>query len=314
MPRRRRTGKISRPRKGLASRREALAGLLFITPAVAFIGTFQLWPLVRGMYLSLTTSGFFGGSTFTGLDNYRRLLADQEVLQAAGNSVKYTLIVLLGVPVAMAVAAMLNVAGLKGATLFRVMFFVPVVVMPTAIGLAWSTMLNGSYGPVNSMLELFGISGRSWLQDPVFALVCVGIVGLWSHLGYNIILFLAGLQSIPSSLYEAAAIDGAGRLRQFFQITVPLLTPTTFFLVVTGVLQAMQMFDLMYIMIGANAGGGVQNPAINDAQTVVYLYYETAFVDNDRGYASAIAVALLVVIMLLTLVQFRLQKRWVQYA
>jgi multiple sugar transport system permease protein len=259
-----------------------LAGYLFITPTVLFIGTFQLWPLVRGVYLSMTTSGYFGGSTFTGLENFTRLVHDPEFLHAAGNSVKYTLIVLLGIPVAMAVAAMLNTPRLRGGTTFRVLFFLPVVVMPTALGLSWSTLLNGSYGPLNSLLEVFGIAGRSWLQDPVYALVWVGVVGVWSSLGYNIVLFLAGLQAIPRDLYEAAAIDGAGRVRQFFRITVPLLSPTTFFLVVTGVLQAMQMFDLLYVMIGSNAGGGVQNPAINDAETVVYLFYETGFVNNDR--------------------------------
>lgn len=294
-------------------RREALTGVAFIGPLVVFLGIFQFWPLLRGAQLSFTTSGFFGGSEWSGLDNYRQLFQDAEVLHAFGNSLKYTLMILAGIPVALVLAALLNTRGLRCRSVYRTLFFLPVVIMPAALGLSWSTLLNGDYGPVNTALEWVGLEGRSWLQDPTFALVAVGVVGVWSTLGYNIVLFLAGLQAIPRDTYEAAAIDGAGKARQFFSVTVPLISPTTFFVSVTSVLTAIQMFDLMYIMIGANANQGQRNPAINDAETVVYLFYEYGFVKNDRGYASAIAVVLLFVAMALTVVQFRIQRRWVRY-
>ena len=192
-------------------------------------------------------------------------------------------------------------------------FFLPVVVLPVAAGLVWSTVFNGEYGPLNAALETVGIPGRSWLQDKTFALLCVGLVGVWSTLGYNVVLFLAGLQSIPNELYDAAAIDGAGRWRSLRSITVPMLTPVTFFVSVTSVISAMQMFDLMFTMIGTSSGG-VRNPVINDTQTVVYLFYRVGFIENDRGYASTIAVVLVAVVLVLTLIQFRLQRRWVNYA
>jgi multiple sugar transport system permease protein len=303
-----------RPRRGRSGRSvEAWAGYLFIAPVTVFLVIFQFYPLVRGGYLSMTESGFFGGSTFTGFDNYARLLADEDVVGAFRNSVVYTLIILAGVPVAMLIAVQLDLRGIRFKSLYRVIFFLPVVVLPVAAGLVWSTVFNGEYGPLNAALEAVGIPGQSWLQDRRFALLAVGLVGVWSTLGYNVVLFLAGLQSIHPELYDAAAIDGAGRWRTIRSITVPMLTPVTFFVSVTSVITAMQMFDLMFTMIGV-ANGGVRNPVINDTQTVVYLFYRVGFIENDRGYASTIAVVLVAVVLVLTLIQFRLQRRWVNYA
>ena len=301
-----------RKRWSEARRKEAVAGYLFIAPITLGLLVFQFYPMVRGAYLSMTESGFFGGSTFNGLANYRRLFQDEEVAGAFRNSLVYTLIILLGVPLAMLIAAQLNAKGLRFQTGYRVIFFLPVVVIPVAAGLVWSTVFNGDYGPLNAALEWVGIPGRAWLQDPHFALIAVGIVGIWSTLGYNVVLFLAGLQNIPQDMYDAAALDGAGRFQTFRSITIPLLTPVTFFVSVTSVILAMQMFDLMYTMVGV-ANGGLRNPVVNDTQTVVYLFYEVGFTENDRGYASAIAVLLMVVVLAATFVQFRLQRRWVEY-
>lgn len=310
-------GSAARPasRRGrrMTRAKEAAAGYLFIAPVVVGLAAFQLYPLLRGAYLSMTKSGFFGGSRFTGLENYGRLLGDPEVLAAFRNSLIYTVVILLGVPVAMVIAVLLNTSGLRLRSAYRVLFFLPVVVIPVAAGMTWSTVLNGDYGPLNAVLGAIGIPGRSWLQDPHFALLAVGVVGVWSTLGYNIVLFIAGLQNISQDMYDAAALDGAGPLRTFRSITAPLLTPVTFFVSVTSVIAAMQMFDLMFTMIGIS-NGGTRNPVINDTQTVVYLFYRVGFVENDRGYASAIAVSLLLVVLAATIVQFRLQRRWVEYA
>jgi multiple sugar transport system permease protein len=298
--------------KSPAARGEVLAGYLFIAPITLGLCIFQLYPMLRGAYLSLTESGFFGGSTFAGLSNYRRLFQDAEVANAFLNSLVYTVIILLGVPLAMLIAAQLNARGLRFQTGYRVIFFLPVVVIPAAAGLVWATVFNGDYGPLNAVLEAVGLPGRAWLQDRWFALIAVGVVGIWSTLGYNVVLFLAGLQNIPRDVYDAAAIDSAGRMRTFFNITVPLLTPVTFFVSVTSVILAMQMFDLMYTMVGI-ANGGLRNPVINEAQTVVYLFYDVGFSENDRGYASAIAVILMLAVLAATFIQFRLQRRWVEY-
>jgi multiple sugar transport system permease protein len=307
--------KLKRParrRHGGTAGREWLAGYLFIAPVAILLGIFQLYPMVRGAYLSMTESGFFGGSTFSGLTNYQRLFSDSEVLGALRNSVIYTVVVLAGVPLAMVIANLLNLKGIRFKTGYRVLFFLPVVVIPVAAGLTWSTVLNGDYGPVNAVLEAVGIPGQAWLQDKRFALLAVGLVGVWSTLGYNVVLFLAGLQNIPQDYYDAASLDGAGPVKMFRNVTVPMLTPVTFFVSVTSVITAMQMFDLMFTMIGV-ANGGLRNPIINDTQTVVYLFYRVGFVENDRGYASAIAVLLLVIVLALTAIQFRLQRRWVEY-
>jgi multiple sugar transport system permease protein len=271
------------------------------------LGVFYLWPVVRTAYFSFTKWGAFGGSTWIGFGNYRNLFHDHEVLQSLRNTAVYTLIVLLAVPIAMIVAAMLNQRGLRGVSAYRVFYFLPVVTIPAAVAIVWRLLYNGDYGPINYVLSLVGIKGPYWLSSPTFALIAISIVGIWMVLGQQIIIFLAGLQAIPQDLHEAASIDGAGPVRRFVSVTMPLLTPSIFFVTVLSVIGTFQMFDLMYVMIDPN------NPAIAQTRTIVYLFYERGFIENDRGYAAAIAFLLFGIIMLLTLVQFRLQKRWVHY-
>ena len=179
--------------------------------------------------------------------------------------------------------------------------------MPAAIALVWRMIYNGDYGVLNTALGWVGIDGRSWLTDPSTALVAIAVVGIWAGLGTNIVIFLAGLQGIPDTLMEAADLDGAGPFRKFFSITLPLLSPSIFFVSVISVIGALQVFDLVYMMLGTN------NPAMPDTRTIVYLFYEAGFIDNERGYAAAIAFLLLVIILVLTVIQFRLQKKWVHY-
>lgn len=292
-------------------------GYFFILPSAVLIGVFYVWPILRGLYLSFTKTGSFGqGASWTGVTNYRQLIADSEVWRALGNSFLYMgIVVVLGVPVAVVIAALLNLPRLKLVSTFRVIYFLPVVVMPVAVGLIWRLMYNGDFGLLNSLLSVIGIGGPHWLQNPNITLLAIGIVGVWSQLGYNIVLLLAGFQDIPPHFYEAAQIDGAGRIRQFFTISIPLLTPTIFFVSVIQVIQSMQMFDLLYVMLDAGTSGslGGNNPALTLNETLVYLYYKVGFVHHNQGYASAIAMILMLVILGLTAIQFRLQKRWVHY-
>ncbi|WP_226533784.1 carbohydrate ABC transporter permease [Microbacterium paraoxydans] len=281
--------------------------LVFLGPTALGIAVFYLWPTVRTLIISFTKSGPFGGSEWVGIENYARLFQDPELIGALRNTAIYTVIALIGIPLAVGIAALLNTAGLKGRSAYRTLYFIPVVTMPAAIALVWRMIYNGDYGVLNAALGAVGIEGRSWLTDPNTALVAIAVVGIWAGLGTNIVIFLAGLQGIPDTIMEAADLDGAGPVRKFFSITIPLLSPSIFFVSVISVIGALQVFDLIYMMLGRS------NPAMPNTRTVVYLFYEAGFLDNDRGYAAAVAFLLLVIILILTIVQFRLQKKWVHY-
>jgi len=291
---------------------EALWGYAFIAPIGLGLAVFYLWPVLQTAYFSFTEWGAFGGHTWTGLDNYLRLAVDPEMGQALVNTLTYTVLGLLAIPLAIVFAALLNTKGLRGVGVYRTMFFLPVVTMPVAIAMVWRWLYNGDYGLVNQVLSLAGIDGPNWIADPATALYALVVVGIWSSIGYNLIIFLAGMQAIPKEYYEAAAIDGAGPVRQFFKITLPLLSPTAFFVSVVSVIGSLQLFDLVYVM-GGSGSSARSNPAFPRLETVVQLFYERAFVTNDRGYAAAIVMALLALIIALTAVQFRLQRRWVHY-
>ncbi|MFC6541318.1 carbohydrate ABC transporter permease [Nonomuraea salmonea] len=268
--------------------------------------------MLQTAYFSFTEWGAFGGHTWTGLDNYTRLFADPQVGQAVLNTLTYTVLGLLGIPLAIVFAALLNRPGLRGVALYRTAFFLPVVTMPVAVAMLWRWLYNGDYGLVNQVLALVGIDGPNWIADPATALYALVVVGVWSSVGYNLIIFLAGMQGIPKELYEAASLDGAGPVRQFFTITLPMLSPTAFFISIVSVIGSLQLFDLVFVMTGSGQAARA-NPAYSRLQTVVQLFYERAFVTNDRGYAAAIVIALLVLIAALTILQFRLQRKWVHY-
>ncbi|HEY3558977.1 MAG TPA: sugar ABC transporter permease [Kribbella sp.] len=289
-------------------RRERWWGLAMVAPMGVGVAVLYLWPILQTFYFSFTEWGPFGGSTWTGLANYSRMLHDPAVWTALRNTVGYTVLTLLGIPPAMVFAALLNRRDLWGRGLFRTLYYLPVVTMPAAIGLLWQYLYNGDYGLINQGLAGLGISGPGWLTDPHTALIALAVVGIWSQFGYNLVLFMAGIQNVPRELYEAAALDGAGSVRQFLRVTVPMLSPTTFFVSVISAIGSLQMFDLVYLMIPP------ASPAGGATRTVVSLFYETAFAKSNPGYGAAIAFMLLVVIGALTAVQFRLQRRWVHYA
>ncbi|MFG1685904.1 carbohydrate ABC transporter permease [Nonomuraea sp. NPDC049269] len=291
---------------------EALWGYAFIAPVGLGLAVFYLWPVLQTAYFSFTEWGAFGGHTWTGLENYLRLAVDPEMGQALVNTLTYTVLGLLAIPLAIVFAALLNTKGLRGVGVYRTMFFLPVVTMPVAIAMVWRWLYNGDYGLINQVLSLVGIDGPNWIADPATALPALVVVGIWSSVGYNLIIFLAGMQAIPKEYYEAAAIDGAGPVRQFFKVTLPLLSPTAFFVSVVSVIGSLQLFDLVYVMSGSGSSAR-SNPAFPRLETVVQLFYERAFVTNDRGYAAAIVMALLMLIIALTAFQFRLQRRWVHY-
>ncbi|MEU8953183.1 sugar ABC transporter permease [Streptomyces sp. NPDC048518] len=300
---RRATASGSRPRS-----RNEKAAYLFVAPLGIGFAVFYFWPLLQTFYFSFTEFGAFGGHTFIGTDNYVRVVKDVTVWQALGNTLIYTLVGLTALPVAIVVASLLNRRGLRGVAVYRALYFVPFVTLPVAVGLVWNWLYNGDFGLLNEILSWCGVDRHYWVSDPSTAVYAIGTVIVWSTTGYYLIIFMAGIKGIPRDYYEAAEIDGAGALRRFFTITLPLLSPTLFFASIICMINSLQTFDLIYIMMAE------KNPAIGDTQSIVGLFYKWAFVENAQGAAAALAFLLMLVIAGLTFLQFRLQKRWVHYA
>lgn len=287
---------------------ELLTAGLFITPLFAGIVIFYFIPMIQSVFYSFTEWGMFGGYKFTGLDNYRQLLSDTEIIGALKNTFTYAFFTVpVGMIIAIVIAVLLN-AKIKGKSFYRVIYFLPAVTMTSAVAMIWKWMFNSEYGILNQFLSVFGIQGPNWLTDAKWAMTALIIVGIWSSLGTSIVIYLAGLQSIPTTFYEAAEIDGAGPIRKFFSVTLPLLTPTMFFTLITSIISALQVYDLIFLMYSET------NPALKSVQSVAYLFYRNAFVFNNKGYGAAIVVVLLCITLIITVINFVLQKKWVHYS
>lgn len=278
-----------------------------VAPTLAALGLFIIWPVAQSFFLAFTTWGGFGKWEWTGLENFRTILGDAEVHRAFLNT---AILALTSVPITVALAivlaALLN-QRIRGVGVYRVLLFLPVVTMPAATAMVWKWLFHGQFGFINAALGVVGINGPSWLTSPVTAMIALIIVMVWMDIGMNVVLLLAGLQGIPSTYYEAASLDGAGPVRMLLRITLPLLTPTIFLAVIVGTIGNLQMFDLIYLMIGQDS------PVLESVQTATYLFYEIGFLNGDRGYAAAIVLVLFVLIATFTALQFRLQRRWVHY-
>ena len=279
-------------------------GWIFIFPTMLGLIVLNFYPMIDTVRQSFYKTGDFGkGNIFVGLDNYRRVFGDSEVWQSLWNTIKYAIVeVPISVVLALLLAVLLN-QKLKGRDVFRTIFFLPMVVAPAAIAMVWKWLYNSNFGLINNV---FGIK-VNWISNPNLAIFSIAVIGIWSVLGYNMVLFLAGLQEVPKDYYEAAAIDGANGFDQLIHITVPLISPTIFFVVVTRIIGAMQVFDLIYMMIDLN------NPAWKKTESLVFLFYKYSFEQSKKGYGAAVVVVLLVVILILTAIQLIGQKKWVHY-
>lgn len=296
---------LRRRRRG--GREDGVWPWLFLLPVLVPLSIFYLWPLARTVYYSFTEWGFLGDAHWTGIDNYIRLFTRPDLIDALGNTALYTAVVFLNVPIAIALATLINTPGLALRRVYQALFFLPVITMPVAVAIVWRMLYSGDFGLINQTLALVGIDGPYWLSTPGVSIVAIGIVGIWLSLGLNLIIFGAALNGIPRDLYEAAQIDGAGPIRQFLSITLPLLTPTTFFISVLTLIGGIQVFDLIFVMLGTG-------PNAMQAKTLVYFFYSEGFIRNEKGYAAAIGVVIILLIATLTAVQFRLQRKWVHYA
>lgn len=287
---------------------ELLWGLGMVAPTIIGLLVLNIIPIFQTLKMSFYKSGDFGrGDIFVGLANYQKMFADPEVWQATWNTIKYTLLVVpVTVMFAIILAVLLN-SNIKGKHLYRTIYFLPMVAAPAAVTMVWKWLYNTDFGLINHFLSQLGIGKVDWIEDPNIALYSIAAIGIWSTVGYSMILILAGLQEIPKDYYEAATIDGASPVKQFFFITLPMLSPTLFFVVVTSIIQAMQVFDAIYMMVG------ITSPAYQKTVSLVYLFYNNSFKYADKGYGSTIIMLLLVMILLITAAQMKVQKKWVHY-
>lgn len=280
-------------------------GYGLIAPMMIGFAIFFLIALGASFVLSFTKWDLLNAPEFNGLANYRRVFSDPKFHTALFNTFAIAIPhVILRISIALGLAVALN-SKIAFRTFYRIIFFLPVVTMPVAIATIWKWIFDPKFGPVNGVLSQFGIDGPSWLFNQGTAIFAVIIVLLWSGVGYDMIIFLAGLQSIPKDYYEASSLDGASGWQQFRDITVPLLTPTTFFLSVIAVISSLQVFDLVYVMTRLDSS--------NRLPTLVYYIYNQGFEESRMGYAIAVAWVLLAMILVFTVIQFRLQRRWVHY-
>ncbi|MER7360118.1 carbohydrate ABC transporter permease [Nonomuraea dietziae] len=278
---------------------------LFIGPSLFGVFAFLLLPVVIVFGLSFFDWELLSEPAFVGLDNYRRLAGDGE----AWHSLLVTLLyVLLCVPLqtllALGLALLLNQRA-KGVKIYRALFVVPWMATPIVIGLVWNWVFDPRDGAINSALALVGITGPDWLSDPAWALPAIALVTVWQNTGYNMLFFLAGLQGIPRELHQAAATDGATPRQRFFRITLPLLNPTMFFVMVTNLIGAFQVFDTVFVMTD---GGPSQS-----TEVLNFRIYGTAFREFDFGYASTLSMLLFLIILAVTLAQVRFFGRRTTY-
>lgn len=280
---------------------------IMIAPTVIGLFVLDVWPIIQSFILSLNKDLGFGKTRFVGMENYKRLLADNQVWQASFNTLYYTLLVVpIGIFLSLLVAVALN-SKIKGRGFFRTIYFLPMVVTPAAVALAWKWIFNAEFGVLNAILAGLGVGPVAWLTSQGMIIPSLAIVTIWSEIGYNAIILLAGLQGIEPSYYEAADIDGAKPVRKFFKITLPLISPTLFFVIITRMIFTLKQFDFAWMMISD------VNPAREYGQTIMYYYYRTAFVNSNQSYASAIVMFTLVFILLFTALQFLFEKKWVNY-
>ncbi len=288
-----------------AAKKEAFAGYLFIAPFMAGLFVFYIYSFIQNFLTSFTNRKSFGSYDFVGLTNYIKLFQNKEFYVNLGHTFLY---VLVCVPAVIVISILVAVAlnqKIRGISIYRTLIYLPMVTLPTAISLVWKWLFNSKYGLINGVLSYFGIEGPAWLADPRFSFWAICIVLIWSSIAQSVIIFLAGLQGIPKVYYEASQIDGASKWDQFRKITLPLLSPTTFMMVMMEIIGFFQVFDMIYLMIPATSSG------LSGAESVVMMFYKQAFENYKKGYGAAISIVIFIIILIITLIQMRLQKRWV---
>ena len=282
---------------------DAKWGYLLVAPTIIGLLVLNVWPFVQTVVLSFSTTHPFGYFELSGVGNYTQMFSNKEFWKATWNSIYFCILTVpLGIFLSLVTAVLLN-AKITGKTAYRAIYFLPMVVAPAAIAMVWKWIFNAEYGIIN---QIIGIK-VNWLTNTALVLPACAVVAIWSAVGYDAVLLLSGIQNISKSYYEAASLDGATKIQQFFQITLPMVSPTLFVVMIMRLMSSLKVYDLIYMMIDT------ANPAITSAQSLMYLYYREAFVAGNRGYASAIVVWTVLLIGVVTAFQFWGQKKWVNY-
>ena len=291
-----------RPRaaRRAARLRESLVGWGFLAPNLALRAIFLFLPILWALQLSFQDSQGFGSPEWVGLKNYARLIGDPVFWQSFGNTIVFTI---LTVPITMVgglgLAVLMN-SVLPARGVFRTLIVLPMVISGVASGMIATIIFYQSNGIINKVLSAVGLNPVAWQSEGWPALISVVIVAIWLRIGFNMIIYLAGLQGIEPELYEAARIDGAGRWQQLRSITVPLVGPSTFFLLIMNVIASFQVFDLIFVMTGGGPG--------NSTSVLVTYAYRNGFQIREQGYGAAIGIVILVITLLFTLVQWRTSR------
>ncbi|MGH2559034.1 MAG: carbohydrate ABC transporter permease, partial [Thermomicrobiales bacterium] len=286
--------------------RRHLEGWLFIGPVILGILAFQFVPILVSLYASLTRWDGLRSPEFIGIDNYTKLVADDPHFRT---TMRNTLFFVAGhIPLTILVAlglALLCNRQMRGISFFRTTYFIPAISNVVAVSVVWFWIYRPENGALNDLLSVVGIEGHAWLSELRYAMPAVILVSVWQGVGYPMVILLAGLQGIPEDLYDAAKVDGSRSWNRFRDVTLPLLTPTLFFLLITQFISSFQVFGIIYVM--------TQGGPANATSVYIYYLYENAFSFGRMGYASAMAWVLFAMIAAITFVQWKLQKRWVFY-
>lgn len=282
---------------------ERFWGWIMIMPLLVGLIVFYFTPFFQNVFYSFTDLGEFQIWTTISLDNYINLFSDDEFRSAIYNTLAY---VFICVPIITILSLLLAIGlnqAIRGQWLFRTLLFLPAVTMPAAIAMVWQWLMNRNFGLINQILAFFDLPAIGWLSDPDVVRLSASLVIIWSAIALKMIILLAGLQGIPKKIYEAMSLDGISKLRGFWSITLPLMIPTLFFVLVISFIETLQIFDVVYLLFGSSS-------MVDDqTMTIAYLFYKYAFIYHEKGYASAIAVVIFVITMVLTLLQIWIGKR-----
>jgi multiple sugar transport system permease protein len=298
------TLQLARKNRFSSRTRESIECYIFMLPVILGLLLFYLGPMIASLYLSFTQYNMLSSPQWIGLENYRNLLDEALFWKSLRVTAMYSAIsVPLGLFLALGLALLLN-QKLRGVTFFRTMYYLPTVMSGVAVATLWRWIFNTDYGILNQLLSQIGIRGPAWLTDESWAIWALIIASTWT-VGGSMLIFLAGLQSIPNDLYEAAALDGAGSWNKFRNITIPLISHVTFFNLVLGIIGALQVFTEAFVL----TRGGPNNSTM----LLSVLLYRNAFEFLKMGYASALAWVMFLIVLLLTLVVFRSAPMWVHH-
>ena len=279
---------------------------MFLGPQLIGLIVFMLGPLIFAVVLAFSNWDGFGNRSFAGMDNFKTVFTDPQLRRSAFNTLLYTVLQVPGLMLSAFIVAWMLQRTYRSKSFYRTFYFAPVVTSSVAVAAIWLWLFNPEISPLNSFLRRVGLPAPDWLQNPKTVILSFAIVGIWQGLGYQVVMFMAGLESISKSMYEAADVDGANERQKLRKVTLPLLSPTILFLSITSIIGSFQVFDYIYVFLDTTA------PAA--ARTIVYEIVNIAFREFNFGVASALAVCLFLTLLGITGLQLAAQKRWVHYS